>query len=450
MSCPVSPARLVDSNRPPRARVVILGGGFAGTYAAAYLAAADLPEGAIKVTLVSERNYFTFTPLLAEIVAGSLGREDVTFAHRVFAKQRGYQFAEGRVEGIDTENCRVETSTGSIDYDYLVVAMGARPRFFGNEELERNSLPFSSVRHAEAIRQRVIRLSQDASREPDPDKRRRMLTFAVAGAGPAGVEVAAEISHLLRTVIPRYYDINTEPRVVIYQGGARILPGWDEGLVETGLGILRDRGIEVHLQSHVEGFDGRTVRAARRTSTDGAGSGEDVSVEADTLIWTAGTAPDSESWGGDAEHPLGLTIRPRSGHLLTDEYLRLEGLENVFAAGDVAWRTDPRTERGYPPVAPIAINQGIRAAANIENLIAGRPLEAYHAHHAGSIVSLGAGDALVDLLGWTMKGRLAWFMYRTTYLMKLVGMKNKLRAVTTLALNKLFETDLTCECEDVA
>ena len=243
---------------------------------------------------------------------------------------------------------------------------------------------------------------------------------------------------------------------MIYQGGDHILPGWDEGLVETGRGILRDRGIEVYLQSHVEGFDGRTVRAARRTSADGAGLGEDVSVEADTLIWTAGTAPDSASLSGDrddgggAEHPLGLPIRPRSGHLLTDEFLRLEGLENVFAAGDVAWRTDPRTEHGYPPVAPIAINQGIRAAANIENLIAGRPLEAYHAHHAGSIVSLGAGDALVDLLGWTMKGRLAWAVYRTTYLMKLVGMKNKLRAVTTLALNKLFETDLTCEFEDVA
>jgi len=433
----------VDSKRRQTARVVILGGGFAGTYAAAYLAAADLPEDAIDVTLVSERNYFTFTPLLAEIVAGSLGREDVTFAHRVLAEQRGYRFVEGRVEGIDTDSCRVNTSTGPIDYDYLVVAMGARPRYFGNEELERNSLPFSSVRHAEIIRQRVIRLSEQASRESDPERRRRMLTFAVAGAGPAGVEVAAEISHLLTEVIPRYYDLNAEPRVVIYQGGDHILPGWDEGLVETGLGILRKRGIEVHLQSLVQGFDGRVVRAIRRASADGERAKDNVSVEADTLIWTAGTAPDSASWGE-------LPIRERSGHVVTDEFLRLEGLENVFAAGDAAWRTDPRTERGYPPVAPIAINQGIRAAGNIENLIAGRPLEAYHAHHAGSILSLGAGDALVDLLGWTMKGRLAWLMYRTTYLMKLVGMKNKLRAVTTLVLNHVFETDLTCECEDVA
>ncbi len=442
----------MDSYRPSRARVVILGGGFAGTYAAAYLAAADLPEDAVEVTLVSERNYFTFTPLLAEIVAGSLGREDVTFAHRVFAAQRGYRFVEGRVEGIDMERCRVYNTTGSLDYDYLVVALGARPRYFGNAELERNSLPFTSVHHAEVIRKRVIRLSEQASREPDPEVRQRMLTFAVAGAGPAGVEVAAEISHLLRTVIPRYYELNTEPRVVIYQGDDRILPGWNDGLVETGLGILRDRGIEAHLQSRVQGFDGRTVRATQRDAAHGDGSVEDVSVKADTLIWTAGTAPDSASWGGGAagEHPLGLPVRPRSGHLLTDEYLRLEGFDNVFAAGDVAWRLDPRTETGYPPVAPIAINQGIRAAGNVENVIAGRPLEPYHAHHAGSILSLGAGDALVDLLGWTMRGRLAWAVYRTAYLMKLVGMKNKLRAVTTLALNHVFETDLTCECEDVA
>lgn len=431
--------------RPAPARVVILGGGFAGTYAAAYLSAADLPDGAADVTLISDKNYFTFTPLLAEVVAGSLGREEVTFAHRVFAAKRGYRFVEGCVRGIDTGSRRVETSTGRFEYDYLLIALGARPRYFGNDRIARDSLPFTSVSDAEAIRERVIRLAGRATREPDTERRREMLSFAVAGAGPAGVEVAAEISHLLRNVLPRYYDLAVNPRVAIFHSGDRILPGWNDELALRGVDILRDRGIEVHLETLVQEFSGRHVSATRNNRTIGDGvreATESISVPAENLIWTAGSAPDPSAWSGGDGAGGGLP-RGASGHLLIDAQLRVEGHDDVFAAGDVARRIDGRTDRPYPPVAPIAISQGIRAASNIENAIAGRPAEAYQAHHAGSILSLGAGDALVDLLGWTVTGRLAWAIYRTTYLLKLVGLKNKLRAGMALGLQRLFEPDLT-------
>lgn len=127
----------------------------------------------------------------------------------------------------------------------------------------------------------------------------------------------------------------------------------------------------------------------------------------------------------------------------TDDRLRVGGHERIFAAGDVTRLENPRTGRPYPPVAPIAISQGIRAAGNVENAIAGRPMERYAAHHAGKILSLGDGVALVDLLGFQVRGRTAWAIYRGAYLLKMVGLENKLRAAVTLALNRMFERDLS-------
>jgi len=416
--------------RPTPARVVILGGGFAGIYAASYLAAADVPPDSLEVIVVSDRNYFTFTPLLAEVVAGSLGREDVTLSLPVFAARRGFRFIQARVEGVDTAGRTVASTAGDIEYDFLVLGLGAGPKYFGNRELETHSLSLTSVRDALALRERVIGLAEAASRAPSAE-RQRMLTFCVAGAGPAGIEGAAEVWHLVHSVLPRYYDVGSEGRVVIIQGGDGILPGWNEDLARSGLEILRRRGIEVSLASHVLGYDGRVVSV---DTSDGH-----MEIEADTLVWTAGTAPRGLVWSSASD-----PVRP-SGHIETDSFLRVVGSEREYAAGDVAFLEDPRTGRPYPAVAPIAISQGIRAAGNIENAVLGRAPEPYHAHHAGSIVSLGHGSALVDVLGWTLKGRLAWTLYRTAYLLKLVGARNKMRAATSLALSRVFEPDITCD-----
>lgn len=410
-------------------RVVVAGGGFAGLYAALYLSRAELREEGLEVTLVSRSNYFTFTPLLAEVVGGALGREHVTVPYRILAGRRGFRFLKATVKGVDPRRRRVSTTAGELAYDLLILALGSTSRYFGNEALARRSQPFAGVDDAVAIHDRVIEHAERATRDPDPVRRRRLLTFAVAGAGPAGVEAASEIWHLLDTVLPRYYDFRAPARVVIYEGSDRILRGWDEGLVREGLAELRRRGIDVRLGVRVHGYEGGVV--------DAEGPDGDESVEAGTLIWTAGTSP--------ATGPLrdsGLPLGER-GHLALDPCLRVEGHENIFGAGDAASLVSPRTGVPYPPVAPIAISQGIRAAGNVENAVAGRAPEAYEAHHAGKIVSLGGGVAFVDLLGWKVTGPLAWAIYRAAYLSKLVGAKNKIRAGVTLLLNRFFERDLT-------
>lgn len=413
-------------------RVVVAGGGFGGLYAATYLAAADVPPDTLDVTLISRMNYFTFTPLLAEVVAGTLGREHVTVPFRVLGAQRGFRFVQGAVQGVDVDAGRLYTTADAFDFDYLVLALGALPRYFGNEGLASATLPFTSVAEALAIRDRVLRNAELASRERDAAVRQRLLTFAVAGAGPAGIEVASEIGHLLHDVLFRFYGVVDTPHLLVFDSGERILTGWDERLAASGVEVLGRRGISIHLKRRVLGFDRGLVRVS------GPSGGE--TAEADALIWTAGTAPATAPLLGS-----GLPLAP-SGHIEVDEYLRARGSERVFVVGDAAALTDQRTGRRYPPVAPIAISQGVRAAANIENAVMGRHLEPFHAHHAGKIVSLGGGVALVDILGWTLSGPVAWAIYRAAYLLKLVGAKNKVRAGVTLALNRIFERDLTCEC----
>lgn len=407
-------------------RVLVLGGGFGGLYAAAQLGRAfDLrPED--EVLLVDTRNYFTFNPLLAEVVGGALGREHVTVPFRVLARQHGFRFRQAEVRGIDPGGRTVETTAGPIRYDRCVVALGSRAQFFGNEQLRAASVPLKSVDDAERLRDRVLRMVE-AAESMDPAERRKHLTFVVAGGGPAGVEVASEINHLLREVLPRYYPRAPDARVVLAEGAERILPQFDAGLARRGQRILEDAGIDLRLETLVEDASG-----------DRVAFGDGSAVDARTLVWTAGVrAPDLL---GDSGLPTN-----RRGAVEVDEHLRVRGREGIYAVGDAAAVRDRRRERPYPNVAPLAISQGVRAAGNVENERAGRPVEPYRAHHAGSIVTLGAGEALVDLLGLELSGAPAWIAYRAAYLFKMIGLKNKLRIGFTLGLNRLFERDLTTD-----
>lgn len=412
-------------------RIVVVGGGFGGLYASAYLGRSELRARGARITLVDRKNYFTFTPLLAEVAAGTLGREHVTYPYRVLARRYGFDFVREEVCEIDVELRTVQGVRARIPYDYLVLAPGAAPRFFGNPALERASLPLTSVHDALAIRGRVIGSLERASASSDEGDRRRLLTFVVAGAGPAGVEITSAIHGLATRVLPPYFPGLPPARVILADGGDTILTGFDPKLTRLGLASLRERGIDVRLNTRIED-------AAPGVVTVRGPQGPDR-IETHTLVWTAGTAP--PPWV--ARPPLPA----EAGAIRVDPFLRVQGLENIFAVGDAGTLTDARTGRPYPRVAPIAISQGVRAAANVENQVLGRPVEPYQAYHAGKIVPLGDGVALAEVLGFPLTGRPAWWIYRAAYLLKLVGAKNKIRVLVALALNHLFERDLTYDEE---
>lgn len=409
------------------AKIVVVGGGFGGLYAALTLQK-ELGPDLAEVTLVDQRNYFTFTPLLPEVAAGILGREHATYPFRFLSRSGRLRFIQGRVQAFDLETRTVETERVTLPYDFLIVALGSVPFFFGNPDLEARSLPLTSVDEALTIRNHLLRCFEEAVVEPDPARRRQLVTIVVAGAGPSGVEIASEVHHLAHSVLLRYYPLDPALiRVVLVDGAPRILLSFAEDLAEAGQEELRRRGIEVRLGTRVTG------------ASDGAVELDDGEiVQTRTLIWTGGVIANPVL----ARLPAARTPR---GNVMVDECLRLPEHPEVYVIGDGAAAEDQRHKRPYPPVAPVAIHQGIRAAGNIANAIEGRPPEPFRFDFTGNIVGLGGGVALVNLLGITFHGRLGWWFYRLAYLQRLVGCKNKVHLVITLLLNRLFDRDISSQ-----
>jgi len=248
----------VTSVRRKAAQVVIVGGGFAGLYAA--LTVQKDESELAEVTLIDQRNYFTFTPLLPEVAAATLGRAHVSYPFRLLARKAGFHFLQAEVKGFDLDARIVLVGSTTIPYDYLIVALGSVPFFFGNPALEAHSLPLTTVPDAVRIRNHVIRLVERAVAEPDPVRRRELLTVVVAGAGPSGVEIAAELHHLIHTVLLKYYPLDpTLFRVLLVDGADRILLHFDRELAEAGQNEITRRGIELRLNTRVTGATANEV-----------------------------------------------------------------------------------------------------------------------------------------------------------------------------------------------
>lgn len=414
-------------NRKP-AQIVVLGGGFGGLYAAMTLQRELAGSDLAQVTLVDRRNYFTFTPFLPEVAAGTLGRAHVTYPFRFLAQKGEFRFIQGTVHSFDLTKRLIQTDTATIPYDYLIVSLGGVPSFFGNPQIEAHALTLNSVDNALTIRNHVIRLFEQAVVEPDPIRRRELLTFVVAGAGPCGVELAAELHHLIRTALLKFYPVDpSEIKIVLASKGDRILPDFAGKPAETGQQSLMKRGIEVRLNSRVTGASAEYVEL-----------NDCEMVPTRTTIWAAGVTPNPV---------LALLPAQKSpqGGIIVDEFLNIAEFPEVYVIGDGASAMDRRQGRPYPALAPVAIRQGVLAAGNIMNTLQGRAKEPFRFDFTGNIVGLGCGMALVNLLGIKFHGRVGWWLYRMIHLQRLVSFRNKASLALTLALNAIFDRDLSCE-----
>ena len=410
-----------------KVQAVILGGGFAGIYAALQLCRERPSEADLPVTVIDDRNHFTFTPLLPELIAGSLDRSVVVYPLRMLAKQQGFNFIQSRVRDFIPQEHAVHTEAGRYDYDYLVVALGNLPDFSGRQEFRQYGFVLNSVDDALSIRNHVILQFEKAAVLQVREERRGLLSFVVVGGGPAGVEVASEIHHLIQDTLLCYYPIaGEEPRVYLIQAGSQLLPGMPASLAREAAQRLGDRGVSVLLNTKVAGVSASGIRLH---------TGQHL--EAGTLIWTVGMRanPILEKFPA---------AKDRNGRIVVDEYLRVPEFPEVYVIGDNACCFNWRKWEAYPPLAPVAMAQGLRAAGNVLNDLAGRRKETFEYFRQGAIVSLGANDALVDLLGLHLTGRKAWWIYRTAYLFKLVGLRNKVLLLVSWILNWFFPRDISC------
>lgn len=402
-------------------RIVILGAGFGGIEAAAELDR-RLPRDAAEVVLVNEHNHFLFTPLLPQIPSSYINPRHIVQPIRDIRGARRFRFRRDTVRALDLPRRRVTFAGGSLDYDYLVVALGSRTDDFRIPGVREHTWDFKSLEDAVTLRERVLDLCEHADHTADPAARRRLLTFVVVGGGYTGVELIAEMQDFLFAyVAPRYRGIAAgEIRLVLLEAGAEILRGVHPALARHAGQRLRVEGIQV-----------RTGAGVTRCLDGGVEINASELLHAETVVWTAGVRAHALVEGLPGAHD-------RIGRALVNEFLQLEGYPEVFVAGDSAAAT---TAKDAPRVAPVAIEQGRLAARNIAHIERGGPLEAYRYVPQGMLVSLGMNYAVVSIGRIKFHGYFAWLFWNAVHLYKLVGFKKQVQVALDWSLATIFPRD---------
>jgi NADH dehydrogenase len=412
-----------------RKRIVILGGGFAGVYTAKFLEKALGRCDDFEIILVNKENYFVFQPMLPEVISGSIGLFDTVSPIRRLLPRTNLHVRD--VEAIDLKNKVVTTSPGFrphphvIAYDYLVFALGNVTDFRGMPGLPEHALPFKNLADALYLRNHVIRALEEAAIEDhDMQLRKQLLTFVVAGGGFSGVEVAAELNDFLRGVAENYRSLDPrEIRVVLVHSQDRILPELSEDLARFAQKILQKRGVELLLNARLA-----------------AASGEEAILKDGTRIPTrtlVSTVPSSP-------HPIidGLDLpKGKNGRLICNGALEVEGAPGLFAVGDCGQIPTPDGVAS-PPTAQYATRQARIAAENIIADIRGGAKKTFAFNELGKMGALGHRSAVAEILGVKLSGFVAWWIWRTIYLMKLPGWGRRLKVASSWTLDLLLPAEL--------
>jgi NADH dehydrogenase len=410
-----------------KTRILILGGGFGGMYTALALDKGIARHADVEVTLVNRENFFLFTPMLHEVAASDLDITNIVSPVRKLL--RNIDVFNGSVERIDLDNRVVHVSHGKehhhheLEYDHLVLGLGSITNFYGNEGLEKNALTMKSLGDAIYLRNHLISNLEEADFECCPIVRKPLINFVVAGGGFAGVETIAGVNDFVREALRFYPHLSEDMlRVVLVHAGPTILPELNEKLGKYAEKKLRERGVEIHLNTKVDDIDGNEV-----TLSDG------TVITTNTMIWTAGTAP----------NPLldSLPCDKERGKVCADEFMRVAGHRGVWAVGDCSWIVDPKTGKPYPPTAQHAIRQGKVLANNIRASIVGGKMKPFVFETIGQLAALGRRTGVAQIFGVNFSGFIAWWLWRTIYLMKLPRFEKKLRVALDWTLDLLFQKD---------
>jgi NADH dehydrogenase len=414
------------SARP--SRIVILGGGFAGISVARRLEGRLRPEEA-EIVLVSRENFSLFTPMLPEVSSGELEVRDVVTPIR--SQLRRTRFILGDVRSVDIEGSLIDvqhTLTGAketLEYDHVIVALGATTSTFNLPGVAERVFALKTLEDAGILRNRLVWLLELADSLDDNDERERLLTIVVVGGGFTGVEATGELVELFRSVV-RFYPRVTlkDVRVVLVEGGPTLLPGLPAKMGQYSENYLRKRGVEIVTGDNVASADDRAL-----TLASGA------RIETRTIVWSAGVKPSPTL----ASTPL---PRTKNGAISVNEDFRVPGFPGVWALGDCA--AIPSGDGGtFPPTAQHAIREGPALADNLVAVLRGKPTKAFRFTSLGMMASLGGRKAVAQLPGdRVLTGFLAWFLWRSYYLLRLPTLDRKLRVAFDWTLELLFPRDI--------
>jgi NADH dehydrogenase len=397
-------------------RIVIIGGGFAGISMAKKLKDLD-----VQVVLIDKHNYHTFQPLLYQVSTSGLEPDSIAYPLRkVLKKLKNFHFRWTTVEKIEPAEQKVITSIGNLSYDYLVMATGTKTNFYGNRNIEKYAMPMKNVPQALNIRSLMLQNFEKADDCEDAEERQALLNFCIIGAGPTGVELAGAFSELKNHVFPKdYKHLNiSEMQIHLFEGSPRLLSSMSETASKKATQFLRKLGVTIHLNTIVEDYNGDLMTLKNKET-----------VRTRNFIWTAGVT------GASIEGFVNDELVKRLNRFKVNRFSQVEGYENIFAIGDIAYMQTDEYLQGHPQVAQPAIQQGEHLAKNFKNIIVGKAMKPFKYNNKGTMATVGRNKAVVDLKNAKFGGFFAWFIWMFVHLMALVGFRNRVIVFFNWAYN---------------
>jgi NADH:ubiquinone reductase (H+-translocating) len=385
-------------------RVVIVGAGFGGLRAASALAGKG-----VDVLLIDRHNYHLFHPLLYQVATASLEQESIAYPVRAMTRHwKGVNFRLAEVCGVDLDQHKLKIAGGTIEYDYLILAAGSVANYFGMETVERYSYDLKKLRHAVELRNQILGSFEKASTEPDPERRKALLTFIIVGGGPTGVEFAGALQELIRHVLSKDYPelASTPKRTILIEASDRLLTPYPADLRDYTVEKLKQIGVEIMFKTQVSGADPERVLL-----------GDGTFIPAHTLFWCAGVSAS----------PLArefCTARAAGGRIPVEPDLTLPGRPEVFIVGDLVYLLQDGSP--LPMMAPVAMQEGEYVGKAILNRINGKPVEPFRFRDKGIMATIGRSAAVAYVRGKKFSGHFAWLVWLALHLMYLAGFRNRL------------------------
>lgn len=390
-------------------KIVIVGGGFAGVNFVKHL----WTDARFEVTLVDQDNYHFFPPLLYQVASAFIEPSNISYPfRRMLVAKKNIHFHYGKMTGINPAGNTVETNTGTLDYDYLVLAIGTETNYFGMENVKQHALPMKSIDDAINLRNHLLLNMEKAVITTDPAEKQRLLNIVIAGGGPSGVEIAGMLAEMAHNITRKEYPEirGTGSRIHLVDSSPHLLGPMSKKAQEEAIKVLTKLGVRVKLNTAVKDYiDGKVIMA----------DGE--SVATNSLIWTSGVT-------GREVRGLPPEVMGRGRRILVDEHNKVKDMENIFAIGDICLQTlDSLYPNGHPQLAQVAIQQGTLLAANFKNMASGRPLKPFRYHDKGSMAIISKYEAVADLPKVSFTGFFAWLIWLFVHIIPLVGFRNKVK-----------------------
>ena len=392
--------------RTDKKRIVIVGGGLGGLELAFKLVDDDY-----QVVLVDKNNYHQFPPLIYQVASGGLEPSSISFPfRRLFQGKKDFFFRMAKVESVNTDKKTIKTTVGEIDYDYLVMAFGAKTNFFGNKDIEATTLPMKSVSEAMRLRNTILRNLELALTEEDPARKQALMNIVVVGGGASGVEIAGAVAEMKKNIIARDYPDLDSSQMHIYLVNAvdRLLSAMDPVSSKRAERDLK----ELHVHIRQPQFATEYKDGVLKTSAG-------LEIPTQTVIWVSGICANTVE--GFPAESIG-----HAGRFLTDRFCRVKGVKDVYAIGDVSLvECDEEYPLGHPQLAQVAMQQAKTVAKNFKAMSKGKELKPFKYKNLGVMATIGRNHAVAEISGKKFGGFPAWALWLVVHLRSILGVKNK-------------------------